>query len=190
MRALVGEAKQQASILFGLVAVIWVVELIDLFILRRALDGFGIRPRTGDGLLGILFAPFLHGGLGHLLANSFPLLVLGWLVMLRRTADFLAVSLLVMLVSGLGTWLFGGPNTIHLGASGLIFGYLGYLLFRGYFERSLVSIVLSIVVGLLYGSALWGLLPSRPGISWEGHLFGFLGGGLAARLLARRVARA
>lgn len=186
MRTLASQARAQAGVLFGFLAVIWALELLDLFVLRRSLDAFGIRPRSPDGLWGILFAPFLHGGLGHLLANTLPLLVLGWLVLLRGLGELLAVTALAMLIGGLGVWLFGSPNTIHLGASGLVFGYLGYLLLRGYFERRVSSIVLSIVVGLLYGSALWGVLPGQRGISWEGHLFGFLGGALAARLLARR----
>ncbi len=178
--------KAGLTILFGAVVLMWTLELVDLLFLRGSLDGAGIRPRTPDGLWGILFAPFLHGGLGHLVANTVPLLTLGFLVMLRRVADFLAVTGIAIVVAGLGVWLFGQPNTIHIGASGLVFGYLGYLLLRGYFERSVTSIVLSVIVGLLYGGALWGLLPGAPGISWQGHLFGFLGGGAAARLLARR----
>ena len=175
----------QIAILFWLVTLIWTLELVDLLFLRGALDGFGIRPRRVDWLWGILFAPFLHGGLGHLVANTSSLLFLGWLVLLRRTGDFFVVTALAILVGGLGVWLFGAVGTIHIGASGLVFGYLGYLLLRGYFERSVVSILVSVVVGVLYGGALSGILPGVPGISWEGHLFGFLGGAGAARLLAR-----
>ena len=178
--------RAQVFILFGLVTLFWILELVDLLVLRRSLDTWGIRPRTVDGLWGILFAPFLHGGLGHLIANTLPFLTLGWLVMLRRTSDFFVVTFVAMLVGGLGAWLLGGRNTIHIGASGIIFGYLGYLLLRGYFERSVVSILVSVVVGIFYGGALWGLLPSGPGISWQGHLFGFLGGVGAARLMGRR----
>lgn len=178
----------QLGILLWLVGLLWVLELLDLFFLGGSLDRFGIRPRDVDGLSGILFAPFLHGGLGHLVANTVPLLTLGWLVAVRRAAGFVAVTATVVLLGGLGVWLVGGRNTVHIGASGLVFGYLGYLLLRGYFERSFGSILISIVVGLFYGGALWGLLPSRPGISWEAHLFGFLAGVLAARLLARRRA--
>jgi membrane associated rhomboid family serine protease len=103
--------------------------------------------------------------------------------MLRRTSDFFVVSAIAMLVGGLGTWLFGAP-ALHIGASGVIFGYLGFLLLRGYFERKFASILFSVFVGILYGSLIWGVLPGQPGISWEGHLFGFLGGVLAAKLLA------
>jgi membrane associated rhomboid family serine protease len=104
--------------------------------------------------------------------------------MLQETSDFFIVTGLTMLVGGLGVWLFAAPGYIHIGASILIFGYLGFLLLRGYFQRNIPSILLSILVFLLYGGTIWGVLPSRPGISWQGHLFGFLGGVLAAKLIA------
>jgi len=154
-------------------------------LLHRALDQLGIRPRTSDGLRSILFAPFLHAGFVHLLANTGPLVVLGWLVLLRRVADFFLATAATMLIGGLGVWLLGAPNSIHLGASILIFGYLGYLLLRGIYERSPVAVAIAVVAGLLYGGALWGVLPGQPGVSWQGHLFGFVGGGIAARLQAR-----
>ncbi|NEO65782.1 MAG: rhomboid family intramembrane serine protease, partial [Moorea sp. SIO4G2] len=106
--------------------------------------------------------------------------------MLQETSDFFVVTTITMLVGGLGVWLLGAPNSVHIGASVLIFGYLGFLLFRGFFERNLPSIFLSILVGFLYGGLVWGVLPSQPHVSWQGHLFGFIGGILAARLLARR----
>lgn len=185
-KALARELKTHALILGGFIALIWILEIVDLFFLRGALNAYGIRPRTISGLRGILFAPFLHGGLGHLIANTVPFLILGWFVMLRETSDFFVVTAITMLTSGLGVWLFASPYTIHIGASGLIFGYFGFLLLRGYFDRSLLSVVLSLIVGLLYGSLIWGVLPLQFGISWQGHLFGFIGGALAARLLARR----
>lgn len=183
-RALVRELKTQVTILGGFVALMWLIELVDILVFRQALNIYGILPRQIIGLRGILFAPFLHGGLGHLIANTLPFLILGWFVMLRETSDFFVVTGITMLVSGLGVWLFGSPG-LHIGASGIIFGYLGFLLLRGYFERNIPSILLSLIVGVLYGSAIWGVLPLQQGISWEGHLFGFIGGVLAARLLTR-----
>lgn len=183
--AIARELKTQATILGSFVATFWVIEIIDRVIFRGRLDLLGIIPHSFIGLRGILLAPFLHGGFPHLIANTIPFLMLGWLVMLQETSDFFIVTLLTMLVGGFGVWLFAVPGTVHVGASILIFGYLGFLLFRGYFQRNLPSILLSIIVGLLYGGLIWGVLPSNNGISWQGHLFGFLGGVLAARMIAR-----
>ena len=184
-QALARELKTQASILGGCVAIMWVLELIDLIVLHGSLNAYGILPRHIIGLRGILFAPFLHGGLAHLIANTIPFLTLGWFVMLQDTRDFFVVTAITMLVSGLGVWVFGAPG-FHIGASGLIFGYLGFLLLRGYFQRNFPSILLSLIVGFLYGGAIWGVLPTTPGVSWEGHLFGFIGGVLSAYLLGKR----
>ncbi|AFZ36164.1 Rhomboid family protein [Stanieria cyanosphaera PCC 7437] len=167
------------------VALFWLIEILDFFVFRGKLDRFGIQPHNIIGLRGILFAPFLHGGFSHLIANTIPFLTLGWLTMLQETSDFYIVSIATMLVGGLGVWLFGAPGSIHIGASLLIYGYLGFLLLRGYFQKNLPSIVLSIVVFFLYGGLLWGVLPSRIGISWQGHLFGFVGGAIAAWLIAK-----
>jgi len=189
VKGLMGEVKSQIGILVGFVGLMWALEILDLF-LGGALNQFGIRPHSIVGLRGILFAPFLHGSLLHLIANTVPFVILGWLVMLRRTSDFWPVTIIVMLVAGLGTWLFAPPWTIHIGASGVVFGYLGFLLSRGYFERSLGAIAMSLLVGMLYGGMIWGVLPGQLGISWQGHLFGFLGGILAAQMLAQPRRRA
>jgi membrane associated rhomboid family serine protease len=179
------ELITQAQILGGLVAIMWGLEILNQFFFRNTLESFGIIPRTLVGLRGILFAPFLHANFAHLLANTLPFLGLGWLVMLRRISDFFTVSWITILVSGLGVWLFAGANTITVGASGVIFGYLGYLLARGWFERKPGSIIFSLIVLFVYGGLVWGVLPLAPGVSWQGHLFGLLGGVLSARLLTR-----
>jgi membrane associated rhomboid family serine protease len=173
-------------VLLAFVALLWLVELADLLVFRGALDANGIRPRTEAGLVGILFAPFLHAGLAHLMANTIPLLVLGWLVLLRGLRSFLWVTVVVVLLGGLGVWLLGRPATVHVGASGLIFGYLGYLLLRGFWERSVTAIAIALVASALYGGALWGVLPRQGNVSWEGHLFGFTGGAGAASAHRRR----
>ncbi len=182
-RGILQEIQAQVTILGGLVLVAWAIELVDIFVFRQRLDLFGIYPRTLIGLRGIVFAPFLHGGIYHLVANTVPFVTLGWLIMLRRTSDFLIVSLISALVGGLGTWLFGRPS-IHIGASGVIFGFLGYLLTRGWFERKPLSIALSLFVAIVYGSMIGGVLPVNGWVSWEGHLFGFLGGVAAAWLMS------
>jgi membrane associated rhomboid family serine protease len=182
MKEVVSEIKTQISILVTLVAMMWGIEILDTFVFQHGLDTFGILPRQPIGLRGILFAPFLHGSFAHLSANTLPFIVLGWLIMARNISDFTIVSIVCMVVGGLGTWLFGNHG-VHIGASGVIFGYLGFLLTRCYFDRRLSSGLIALFVGCTYGSVLWGILPSLPSISWEGHLFGFLGGILAAKLV-------
>jgi membrane associated rhomboid family serine protease len=174
-------------VLMALVAVAWVTELADFIVPGRWLDSWGIRPRNLGGLWGILFAPLLHGGFPHLMANTVPFLTLGFLVMLRGIGTFVGVSLTIMVLGGLAVWLLAPGNTIHIGASGLIFGYIGYLISRGYFERSFGSIAIALLVAVVYGGALWGVLPSDPRISWQGHLFGFLAGIATAGLLRPKV---
>ncbi|MFN3361194.1 MAG: rhomboid family intramembrane serine protease [Pseudanabaenaceae cyanobacterium] len=185
---ILAEIKEQVNILGGFLVLMWLIEIVDQTVFRQRLDQFGIYPREIIGLRGILFAPFLHANFIHLAANTVSFLILGWLVMLRNTKDFWAVSLISGFVSGLGTWLFGRP-ALHIGASGMIFGYFGYLLLSGYFERSIPSIFISLFVGLSYGGMIWGIFPNQPYISWEGHLFGFIGGAIAAKLLAKKTSQ-
>jgi membrane associated rhomboid family serine protease len=178
------------ALLLGFVVVLWAIEAVDYYLLGQSLDGYGVRPRQAAGLVGILAAPLLHRGFAHLAANTLPLLALGGLVIMSGVADFLAVTILSAVVGGLGVWLFAPSNTVHLGASGLVFGYFGYLVLRGYYQRSVGALVVAAAVVVLYGGMLWGVLPTQPGVSWQGHLFGFLGGALAARLMHRKPAGA
>lgn len=170
-------------ILGGFISVLWVLEIADTLIFKGWLNRFGILPRRWLGLRGILLAPLLHGNLRHLSMNTVPLVVLGWLILVRSTQVFVIVTAAVWLIGGLGVWLFAGSKSNHIGASGLVFGYLGFLLMNGYVEQSLVAIATTILVGLLYGSTLWGVLPLQRGVSWQGHLFGVLTGGLCAYYL-------
>ena len=147
---------------------------------------YGVVPRTVTGLRGILFAPFLHGSLEHIAANTIPFLVLGWLVLVRDARHFIPVTLASMLGAGLMAWLLGAPGSVHIGASGVIFGYLGFLMLSGWFARSFGSILLSLGVTALWGGLVFGVMPGQPGISWQAHLGGFVGGVLAARSLARK----
>ena len=174
----------QAKIIGVLITIIWMLEIVDQLLLQHRLNRLGIVPRTQIGLRGILFAPVLHGTWNHLIANTLPFAVLGWFTLLHGVTEFTVATAVIWLVSGLGIWLFAAPNTIHIGASGIIFGYFGFLLSRSYFEQELLSAAVSVVVALLYGPLIWGVLPSRRrGISWQGHLFGFAGGILTARYL-------
>ncbi len=175
------QLKTSAYWILGLVLVLWAVELVNLLLGHR-LNVLGILPRTIAGVPGIALAPFLHYGIRHVLLNTMPLVILGWLVILHGPRAFLEVSLVIILVSGVSIWLLGRSG-YHVGASGLIFGYFGFLVARGWYERSFSSILIAAVTIILYGGILLGLLPIRAGVSWEAHLLGLLAGILAARLV-------
>ena len=172
--------KRQSLTLGGALATSWVVFAATV-VSGGALLSYGIVPRTLLGLRGILFAPFLHANLQHLIANSVPFVVLGWLVMVRDRRHFLSVTIAAALGSGLLSWLLGAPGSTHIGASGVIFGYLGFLMLAGWYARSFASIAISALVTVLWGSVVLGVLPTQAGVSWQGHLGGFIGGILAAR---------
>lgn len=167
----------------GFVLLLWIVEIIDVASGSRVQTA-GINPRTSDGLSGILFAPMLHDDWAHLVANTVPLLVLGFLVLLSGIGRGLAATGIIWIIAGVGTWLIGGGNSNHIGASSLVFGFLAYLLVRGFFTRNLGQLAIGVVVFVIYGSALWGVLPSTPGVSWQGHLFGAVGGVVSAWVLS------
>ncbi len=177
------ELKSQGTVLVCVVIVLWTIELANS-LMNNTLNNLGIRPRNILGLQGILFAPFLHGSWRHLISNTFPLVILSWLIMARDRSEWITVTVLTAIASGVGTWLFGGAATVHIGASGVVFGYFGFLVARAYFERSLGSIAISLLVLALFGGMIWGILPVQVGISWEGHLFGLLGGIAAAWTIA------
>lgn len=184
---LVAGTRSRAVMVARWTALLWMIECVD-WLMPLTLDQYGIRPREISGLWGILFAPFLHGGFGHLIANTLPFILLGFLTSARKRADFYAVAVGSALIGGLGTWLIGGAGTVHIGASGVVFGMLGFLMGRGIFERSISSIALSAAVTAAFGGMLWGVLPTvGAGISWEGHLFGFIGGMLISRFLGNRL---
>jgi membrane associated rhomboid family serine protease len=171
------------ALVAALVAVMWVVEIVDLF--AGDLDSAGIRPRDAEGLVGIALAPVLHGGFGHLAGNTVPFVVLGVAIALSGLARLAAVTAIVAVVGGLGTWLIAPAASVHIGASGLVFGFAAYLIARGAFSRRALHVVVGLVVLFLYGGTLLiGFVPT-PGISWQGHFFGAVGGVLAARLLDR-----
>lgn len=169
--------------LLALVAIMWAVEIVNALDSYR-LDSDGIVPRSFSHLDGIMFAPFLHASFSHLLANTVPFVILGLAVALAGAGRLLLVSLIVALVSGLGTWLIAPGGTVTVGASGVVFGYATYLISRGLFDRRILEIALGVIVGLLFGGALvYDLIPHN-GISWQAHLFGGIGGVIAAAALA------
>ena len=179
-------AGSAALIMAALLAWLWLLEIVDQFS-GNQLDNFGIQAQELDGLPGILAAPFLHAGWDHLISNSVPFFVLGFLVLLDGLARWLAVSVISIAASGLTAWLLTPDNTIILGASGLIFGWFTYLLARGIWSRRPGQVVIAILVLLIYGGLIFGVLPGAAGISWQAHLGGAVGGVLAAWLLHRRT---
>ncbi|MGW4109914.1 rhomboid family intramembrane serine protease [Actinosynnema sp. NPDC004786] len=176
-----------AVVVLGFVGLLYVVEAVDTALGGR-LDDDGVIPRDFGEWDNILWFPLLHGDWTHLTGNAVPLLVLGYLATSGGIKQFLQITAVIWLTSGLGVWVFGSPGS-HIGASGLVFGFLVFLLVRGVFARSVLQIALAVVVFAIYGAALWGVLPGQPGISWEGHLFGALGGVLAAWGVARDARR-
>lgn len=171
------------QLIFGMVAVMWIVEVIDTIDNHR-LDQWGIEPHDVEGLRGVVASPFLHAGFDHLISNTIPFVVLGLLIALNGAVRVLAVTGIVMLIGGLGTWLFAPENTLHIGASGVVFGYASYLISRGVFDKSALELGIGALVVVVWGGALLASLVPREGISWQGHLFGAIGGIVAARVLA------
>jgi membrane associated rhomboid family serine protease len=178
-----GDWGSRNAILHDILVATWGLNIVNWVFLGKALDWFGLRPRTSIGLLGIVFSPFLHGNLMHLLGNSLVFFILGSMVLIWGVPTFIAVTLIVAIAEGLGVWLFG-RSANHIGGSGVIFGYFGFLLFGTLFSQNLTALILSLAVGIFYWWMLPGLMPVKGRrISWEGHLFGFLGGAIANLLL-------
>ena len=170
--------------LLVLVSIMWVVELIN------SVDGYdlskddGIVPRSVSGLKGVVFSPFLHASWPHLIDNTIPFVILGLMIAIAGARRLLAVTAIVALVAGLGTWLISPGNSDTVGASGLVFGYATFLIARGFFNRSALELGVGLVVGLLFGAALLASIVPHAGISWQDHVFGAIGGVIAARVLA------
>ena len=177
-----------ALVMLLLLAGLWMLEFLDQ-LSGHQLDQLGIHAREVDGMPDIFTAPFLHAGWDHLLSNSLPFYILGFLVLLSGLARWLASSLIIIVISGVAAWSLTPAHTIILGASGLIFGWLTYLLARGIWSRRPAQVVVAALVLLVYGGLIWGIFPSGAGISWQAHLGGAIGGVVAAWLLHRRSSR-
>ncbi|MCH9815485.1 MAG: rhomboid family intramembrane serine protease [Actinomycetia bacterium] len=180
-------ALQTLQPVFFLLAAMWIIEAID-FVLRGRLDFLGIQSRSVEGLTGVVLAPFLHGDFGHLISNTVPFAVLGSLVAWRTTTKgFWWVTGTITVVGGLGVWLLAPANVITIGASGLIFGYLTFLITNGIITRHWLDIVVAVAVLLLYGTLLLGTLPFAvaAGVSWLAHLTGAAAGVLAGVMFAK-----
>lgn len=186
MSRLRDEQRDGLLLVVALLAVMWLSEIVDQ-VGSLNLDNRGIMPRDADGLAGIVVAPFLHAGFGHLISNTPPFLILGGLIALAGAMRVVTVTVIVAAVAGLGTWLIAPAGTVTVGASGLVFGYAAFLVARAAFSRRLIQLAVALVVLALWGTTLLAgiLVPSR-GVSWQDHLFGAIGGVLAAWVLDRR----
>lgn len=185
------DLRQRALALLAVLGGIWLVSLYALFLDAGLVYDLALLPRRFDGLPGVFGMPFVHGSLGHLMANSGPLLAFGAMLLGRGVGYYLSVTLAVAVLGGLLLWLFG-RNAAHIGASGLAFGLFGFLIVRGLYERRATSIAISVAVTVFYGGMVFGVLPSagdgtqREGqVSWDGHLFGLLAGVALAVALDR-----
>ena len=159
-------------------AILWIVEAVN-YMYGHKLSMFGIYPRTLKGLVGIPLSPFFHSGIIHLLLNTGPLIILGCFIIIYGRRIFLEVTFFIIVVGGAGVWIIG-RSSYHVGASGLIFGYFGYLVSRGIFNKKISSLIVSLITISIYGGLFWGLLPTLSRVSWEGHLCGLAAGILAA----------
>lgn len=177
------------STAIGYLVLIWTVFLVNDFIFGGALNNFGVRPRETSTLWGILTAPLLHADYGHIVANSLPGALFAGLIAMSSKRLFWQVTLLITVVGGGLTWLVGGVNTVHIGASGLIYGWLAFLVVRGFVNRRVMQIILGVILASMYSGLIWGVLPTQMAVSWQMHLFGGLAGIWAAVMFKRGRAR-
>ncbi len=174
LQILVATIHDNLALLLGIVIALWILQLINKLLGYR-LNYLGIVPRTGRGLMGIFFSPFLHGDANHLFFNTIPLLALACFVLVGGQPLFWRVSISIILISGLLIWLFG-RKAIHIGASALITGYWGYLLINAWRQPGVMTVILAIVCLYYFGGLFFGLFPTKEKVSFEGHLFGCLAG--------------
>lgn len=177
--------RDAALVTGAFVVLLWILEILDSAT-GHPLDAYGVQPRSEEGLVGVLVAPMLHFGFDHLVSNTVPVAVLGFLALVTGIARGLLATAIIWIVGGLGVWLFAGSQTTHAGASVLVFGWIVYLVVRGFLTGRTTEILIGVAVFLLYSGALLGVLPGQPGVSWQGHLFGAIGGAVAARVTSRR----
>jgi len=166
--------REALKILVTFVIIIWLVEVINI-LSGRALVVYGILPRHLSGLSGILLHPFLHGSPSHLISNSLPLMILGFIVALEGRSKFIKVTLYIVIVGGALLWLLGRAS-LHIGASLLIFGYFGYIVVNAFHKGSFLSVFVALIAVASYGGIIYGVLPLDNRVSWEGHLFGLIAG--------------
>ncbi|KKO81078.1 rhomboid family intramembrane serine protease [Corynebacterium aurimucosum] len=167
----------------GFLAVEWIIHIINFLFFGSELGQYGIHPLDFNGIWGIFTAPLLHANFEHLIGNSLPGAIFCFLIGLSGRKAWWEVTIIVVLIAGVGTWLLGGPGTSHIGASGMVYGWLAYLIVRGIFNRSLGQFLIGVGLGFAYSGLIWGVLPIYEGVSWQGHLFGAIGGIVAGMVI-------
>lgn len=188
--AMIAEAKRALWVMVGLLAVMWLIQIVNSLDDYGISYDFGIDAREPSSLPEIFSAPFLHFSWNHLEANSGPLFVFGFLAAYRGVKKWLAVTVLIVIASGLGVWFISPSNAVTVGASGLVFGYFGYIIVRGLFDRHPIDIVIGLVMALCFAYQFSSLLPSDEHVSWQGHMFGFVGGIVGGWLFRERHRKA
>lgn len=180
--------KPGCGLILLYIVIAWGLEIFD-HLPGVNFDTLGLRPREPMGLIGVFTMPWLHGGFMHLISNTLTFIVLGYLIVATERQRFYHTSFMIMLISGLGTWLIGRSGSVHIGASAIIYGYFGYLVTRAFLEKRLLWTILGVVLVVLYGGMLWGMLPTDSRMSWEGHLMGFVAGVWMARVNFKKQPR-
>ena len=178
-----GRLRTATALTVGFLVIEWSIQIVNVVLFGNELGQFGIHPLDFNGIWGIFTAPLLHANFEHLIGNSVPGAVFCFLIGLSGRKAWWEVTIIVVLIAGVGTWLLGGPGTSHIGASGLIYGWLTYLIVRGIFNRSLIQFITGLVLGFAYSGLIWGVLPIYEGVSWQGHLFGAIGGVVAGMVI-------
>ncbi|MFG1642137.1 rhomboid family intramembrane serine protease [Amycolatopsis sp. NPDC049252] len=187
---MIAEAKRALWVMVGLLAVLWALQIVNSLDDYGLSHEFGIEAREPASLPEIFSAPFLHLGWDHIEANSGPLFVFGFLAAYRGVKKWLGVSVLIIVASGLGVWFISPSTSVTVGASGLVFGYFGYIIVRGLFDRHPIDIVIGLVMALCFAYQFSSLLPTDEQVSWQGHMFGFVGGIVGGWLFRDRRAKA
>lgn len=180
------KAKAAAGLMAVWVALLWLLEFVDVAT-GNSLDTYGVSPRDTGELRDVIPASFLHFGFDHVAANTVPLALFGFLAALRGIGRFLAVVAVIVVTGGLGVWLTAPAGSVTAGASIVVFGLFGYLVVRGFIDRVVTDVIVGLVIAVLYGSIIWGVLPTAGSVSWQGHLFGLIGGVIAAVVFRRRA---
>ena len=172
--------------LWRFISLLWILEIIDQVLLNRKLDSLGLQPGNWDYWQGILLMTFLHGDLYHLLNNTIGLIIFGSLLLSKNQADLYYASIGAILGCGLAVMFLGEPGSVHIGASGLVFGWWSFLIARGFYQRNFRSILVALLMIFFFGGMIYGILPGQPGISWQGHLGGAIGGIVGARFTTNK----